>query len=150
MSGSGSGRSSLTLWVSGGGKEAPCDKTCVSDPRCIDDPRVFTAKNKLSVCRYGHGVFFLAYALLIIIIIIMVWLASNGSVSSTVNAWVCTFIAAIVIILLVLHAWLYMKGVIPECCTGEGCNAAAEEETDAGGSMSLEFNSGAQTKAKAT
>jgi hypothetical protein len=100
-----------------------------------------TAKNFISVCRLGHGVFFLAYALLLLIVIIMVWLTSNGSISGQVNAIVNTFICSIVIILMGLHWFLYVKGVIPECCTTEGCTFTEEQPANSDASARLEIGS---------
>lgn len=113
---------SMTLTTAVGDIEPRC-RSCYLDPICRDNPLTATAQNELSVCRYGHGAFFLGYALLLVIIIIMVWLTSNGSVSTTVTAWVATFISAVVILLMGMHWWIYVKGVIPECCDGEGCAA---------------------------
>lgn len=98
----------------------PC-LSCVEDEACWRNPIARTAQNFISVCRLGHGVFFLAYALFMVVILILTWLTSNGSISPTVNAWVCTLIAAIVIVFLFLHWYLYLKGVLPECCSSEGC-----------------------------
>jgi hypothetical protein len=134
-SGSGAGAASLNLSLStsiGAAAEEPC-LSCVEDPACWQNPMARTAQNFISVCRTGHGVFFLAYALLLIIIIIMVWLTSNGSIGSTVNAWVCTFISVVVIILMALHWGLYVKGVIPSCCSQEGCVVYEEAEPAAAG-----------------
>jgi hypothetical protein len=100
-------------------------KTCFEDSKCYENPLVRSAQNFISVCRTGHGVFFLAYALLLLIVIIMVWLTSNGSISGVVNAWVDTFICVVVILLMWLHFFLYVKGVIPECCASETCSKYA-------------------------
>lgn len=133
-SGAGAGAASLNLTLStsmGTVAEEPC-KTCVEDPACWQNPMARTAANFISVCRMGHGAFFLAYALLLIIIIIMVWLTSNGSISTTVDAWVVTFIAVVVIILMALHWGLYIKGVIPSSCCSD-CTVYEEAEPAAAG-----------------
>jgi hypothetical protein len=116
--------------------EAPC-LSCVEDPACWKNPMARTAQNFISVCRIGHGVFFLAYTLLLVIIIIMVWLTNNGSITPQVNAVVDTIIAVIVIVLMGLHYSLYVKGVIPECCTTEGC--VVYEEAEASGGVQAAF-----------
>jgi len=112
----------VSVSVGSFGDEAPC-KSCVSDPACWQNDKVRTAQNVVSVCRTAHGVFFLGYSLLLVIIIIVVWLASNGSVSAEVSAAVATFISALVIILMGVHWYAYAKGVIPECCN-LNCNMA--------------------------
>jgi len=148
-SGAGAGSASVNFSISSNmgasTPDAPC-LSCVQDPACWQNPKVRTAQNFISVCRIGHGVFFLAYALLLLIVVIMVWLTSNGSINSNVNAWVCTFIAVVVIILMGLHWYLYVKGVIPECCTNEGCTTTYEEpEAAAGLSAAFAVQSGANT-----
>src|SRR5580693_2628370 len=98
-----------TSMGSASASEGPCI-SCTQDPACIGNPQVKTVQNFLSVCRIGHGIFFLAYALLMIIVIVLVWLASNGSISTTVNAWVSTLISIIVLVLMFFHWFLYIKG----------------------------------------
>jgi hypothetical protein len=94
--------------------------------RCVDDPNCWQLEGKpegpathesfVSVTRTGHGVYFLAYALLLLIIIILVWLCDTGDISPLVSAAVTTVIAVIVALLMLAHWYLYVKGVIPECC----------------------------------
>ena len=119
--------------------------------RRLTSPDVRTADNFLSVCRVGHGVFFLAYALLLVIVIIMVWLTQNGSITATVNAWVDTFISVVVLILMGLHWHLYVRGVIPSCCNSDdGCKPQEEvaQPMSTTSGLKVSIQSGAETSAK--
>src|ERR1700722_14000142 len=134
-----SGTSVLSVGVSVGTPAigwdtAPC-KSCADDPTCWIKDSVRTAQSVVSVWRMAHGIFFLAYALLLLIVIILVWLTSNGSISTEVNAATCTAICAIVILLLMLHMGLYMTGVIPECCNTD-CTPTAQPAMPATSSSS--------------
>ena len=144
---SGQGATQFTASFStsmGGLAEAPC-LSCVQDEACWKNPIARTAQNFISVCRLGHGIFFLAYALLMVVVLILVWLSSNGSISPTVNAWVCTLIAAIVIVFLFLHWFLYLRGVISECCAPEGCNVYEETASNSNFVAAAAVSSGATT-----
>jgi hypothetical protein len=141
-----SGGSAVSVnFTMGGGMGGSGDcKRCVDDPQCIGSPVIGSVPNFLSVCRNAHGVFFLAYALMLAIIIILVWLASNGSVSATVSAATCTFISLLVIILMAVHAGAFVKGIIPECCDSPGCGAPPAEGAGGGGGFQAGFNVNSQ------
>lgn len=128
------------------GTDEPC-KTCYDDPKCYGSEQTQTVANYLSPCRMGHGAFFLAYALLLLITVILVWLCSNGSITTMVSAWSNTIIASVVIILMALHWGLYMKGVIPNCCKST-CKVFVEKpEAEAKSNFRLQASLGAKGSA---
>lgn len=84
-------------------------------PPVLTTPIGQTVCNYVSYCRNYHSAGFLIYVLLLVAVIVLVWLAQNGTLSLMNSAIGVTIAVVLCIVLMFIHWYWFLKGVIPEC-----------------------------------
>lgn len=86
-------------------------------PPVLQTPIGQTVCNYISYCRKYHTWGFILYGLILIAVIVVVWLGKNGTWGLTLfnTAVIITVLIAVLIVLMFLHWYFFIKGVIPEC-----------------------------------
>jgi hypothetical protein len=98
-----------------------------------------TVCNYISWCSSTHRYAFIFYAALLVGVIVLVWLANNGTLTLFNSAVAVTIILAVMLLLMFIHWYWAMKGVIPECGS-PGWSFAAWAGAGAGGNAGVSGN----------
>lgn len=87
-------------------------------PPVLETPIGQTVCNYISYCRNYHTAGFGLYIILLIFVIAAVWVGKNGSWSLFNVSVAVTVIIAVLIALMFIHWYWFIKGVIPSCEMG--------------------------------
>jgi len=71
--------------------------------------------NSVSLCRSYHSAAFIFYVLMLAAVIVLAWLGNNGTITLENAAIAITVLIGVTIVLMFIHWYWFMKGVIPEC-----------------------------------
>lgn len=78
------------------------------------DPCGKTADNAKILTRCRHFYVVLAFLLILIVILVIVWVATTGKITPYVTAIVVTVFAGVLIVALFVHWYYTLRGVIPD------------------------------------
>jgi hypothetical protein len=84
-------------------------------PPALASPLGRTACNNVGLCQQYHWGAFILYILILVVVIVLVWIANNGTISLFNSAVANTVLVAIVIGLMFIHWFWFLRGVIPVC-----------------------------------